>query len=62
MGDSRCSFTGSACDGGLVYGDGTVGCGYKGAPGDECAWLDELTDGTSPRDFYNQTVMEVIAS
>ena len=58
MNDSRCPFTGGACDGGAVYDDGTVGCAYKDAPDEPCAWVGELPPGTSPRDFYNQTVME----
>lgn len=56
---SECPFTGGRCDGGEVYADGTVGCGYKGVPGVECAWIAELPCGTSSRDFYNSAVMEV---
>lgn len=62
MGALKCPFTGGECDGGTPHADGTAGCGYKATPSSECEWLAELPDGTSPRDFYNQTVMEVIAS
>ena len=59
--NGRCPFTGGECDGGEVQDDGTVGCGYKDAPGTECPWIAELPDGTGPRDFYNAAVMEVLA-
>ncbi len=54
----RCPFTGGRCDGGETYPNGTVGCGYKATPDAECKWLAELPDGASPRDFYNQAIME----
>ena len=58
---ARCSFTGGECDGGKVYPDGTVGCGYRESPESECAWIAEMPDGTGPRDFYNAACMEVMA-
>ena len=58
MMDGRCPFTGGTCDGGETYPDGAIGCGYKDAPGAECAWLAELPDGEQPRDFYNRMLLE----
>lgn len=57
---SECVFTGLACDGGLVHPDGTVGCGFKEAPDAGCAWMADVPDGKSPRDFYNETIMEAM--
>ena len=57
----RCPFTGGECDGGTA-GDGWAGCGYKDAPDSRCLWADDVPESTSPRDFYNDTVMEVLRS
>ena len=58
MSAGKCPFTGLACDGGKVYSDGTVGCAFKKEPDAVCEWTGELPEGTSPRDFYNQALME----
>ena len=46
------------CDGGTVYANGTIGCGFKESPGTKCAWMADLPEGASPRDFYNEKIME----
>ena len=46
------------CDGGTIHADGTVGCAFRETPEGECAWIADVPEGTSPRDFYNQTIME----
>ena len=56
----ECPFTGLGCDGGETYPDGTIGCAFKESPDAECAWIADVPDGTSPRDFYNQTIMEAL--
>lgn len=56
----ECPFTGCECDGGAIYPNGTVGCAFKGSPDSECAWLADVPDGTSPRDFYNEKIMEAL--
>ena len=58
MGTNQCPFTRGACDGGEIHANGTVGCGYKVSPDSECAWLADVPDGTSPRDFYNEKILE----
>jgi len=60
MGDTECMFTGGTCDGGMIYEDGTVGCGFKESPDAECSWIVDVPEGTSPRDFYNQSIMEAL--
>lgn len=57
----RCPFTTGRCDGGEIYADGTVGCGFAPDAGGECEWMAELPDGTSPRDFYNAALMDAMA-
>jgi len=56
----KCPFTGLACDGGTVDIYGTVGCAYKRSPEGECAWTRDVPGGVSPRDFYNQSVMDAM--
>ena len=58
----ECPFTGRGCDGGETYQDVTVGCGFMESPDAECAWMADVPDGTSPRDFYNAKMMEAIRS
>ena len=59
--DRNCPFTRGECDGGIVHEDGNVGCAFKEAPDAECAWMAELPEGMSPRDFYNEKVLEAIS-
>lgn len=58
--DRNCPFTRGECDGAEMYDDGTIGCAFMEAPDAECAWIAELPEGASPRDFYNQTIMEAL--
>ena len=60
MDTEQCPFTGGECDGGIVYPDGTVGCGFKPSADDECVWFTDVPDGMSPRDFYNDAVISVL--
>ncbi|MBQ9002161.1 MAG: hypothetical protein IJ087_09940 [Eggerthellaceae bacterium] len=60
MSESECLFTGCECDGGRTHADGATGCAYKETPDSECAWLADVPDGTSPRDFYNEKIMEAL--
>ena len=60
MSTCKCPFTGAECDGGTMFQDGTIGCAYKTAPDAECAWIAKLPEGVSPRDFYNQSIMEAM--
>lgn len=57
MSDSRrCAFTLTECDGGEIYEDGMVGCGYWDSESNSCKWMDEL-DGRDPREFYNEQIL-----
>ena len=55
-----CPFTGGRCDGGEIHPDGTIGCAFKREPSDECEWTAELPEGASPRDRYNELMMEAM--
>ena len=58
---SECLFIPTAeCDGGAIHADGTIGCAFKEAPDAECSWIADVPEGTSPRDFYNQAIMEAL--
>lgn len=58
---SECLFIPTAeCDGGTIHADGTIGCAFKEAPDAECSWIADVPEGTSPRDFYNQAIMEAL--
>ena len=59
-GTVTCPFTRSECDGGTVYEDGTIGCGFRETPDSECEWMTDLSDGQSPRDYYNELLMEAM--
>lgn len=52
----RCDFTLGECDGGTIYPDGTIGCGYWNKATESCIWLDEL-HGRDARDFYNEQII-----
>lgn len=56
--DDRCPFTGSTCDGGAIYGDGSIGCVFGTSP-ERCSLLADVPDNETPRDFYNRMLMEV---
>jgi len=54
-----CPFTGAACSGGITYDDGTVGCGFKDEPGDQCDLVADVPSGVHPRDWYNAMLLEL---
>jgi hypothetical protein len=51
--ERRCEFTLSECSGGVIFQDGSVGCGFWDSDEQRCSMLEE-TNGQNPRDFYNE--------
>lgn len=55
----KCPFTGVECDGGEIGQDGMIGCVFKAHPDNPCGYLQDVPEGTAPRDFYNETILLV---